>query len=90
MLDELPSTLKEEVLFFQYGSIIKRFNFFTSMTNNQFVWTTVKKLVKLAYDRNESIYIDNSISDSMYFIHKGIIKIYAENDFPFATYKIGE
>ena len=90
MLGELPSTLKEEVLFHQYGSIIKRFEFFTKMTNNQFVWATVKKLAKLAYDKNENIYIDNSISDCMYFIHKGQIKLYAENDYPFQACKMGE
>lgn len=28
MIKQLPSTLKEEVLFHQYGSIIKKFKFF--------------------------------------------------------------
>lgn len=45
-------------------------------------------LSKIAYDPNEIIYNDNSISDSMFFIHKGIVRLYAENDFSFAMFKV--
>lgn len=88
MIKQLPSTLKEEVLFHQYGSIIKTFKFFKDNLNNTFVWTTVKLLSKISYDQNEVIYNDNSISDSMFFIHKGIVKLYAENDFSFYIFKV--
>ena len=87
MVNELPPTLKEEVLFHQYGSIIKRFQFFKSQ-NNQFVWLTVKCLTKIAFDKSEIIYHDDSISDCMYFIHKGQVKLFADNDLSFANYRV--
>lgn len=88
MLNELPSTLKEEVMFHQYGAIIKKFHFFEKVNNNDFVWGAVKCLKKISFDKNDTIYFDDSISDCMYLIHKGFVKLYAENDFPFAVYRI--
>lgn len=87
MLNELPSTIKEEVQFHRYGSIIKKFQFFKKQTNNSFVWQVVKCLTKIAFEKNDVIYHDDSISDSMYLIHNGIIKLHAENDFPYAVYR---
>ena len=87
MLNELPSTIKEEVQFHRYGSIIKKFQFFKKSTNNSFVWQVVKCLTKIAFEKNDIIYHDDSISDSMYLIHNGIIKLHAENDFPYAVYR---
>ena len=86
MLNEIPSALKEQVMFNQYGSIIEKQEFFVKITNTQFVWAAVKKITKVSFDNNASIYIDNRIAESMYFIHRGKVKIYAENDFPYATF----
>lgn len=87
LVSELPSTIKEEVLFHQYGSIIKKFLFFKKQNNNEFVWLIVKQLDKIQFDKGDIIYHDNNISECMYLIHKGIVKLFAENDFPYAVYR---
>jgi len=32
--------------------------------------------------------MDDTNSDCMYLIHKGFVKLYAENGYPFANYRI--
>jgi hypothetical protein len=44
IVKELPPTLKEEVLFHQYGGIMFKFNFFESIGNNDFVWSILQKV----------------------------------------------
>ena len=44
MLNELPITLREEVLFHQYGAIILKFEFFEKLKNDDLAWDIVKHL----------------------------------------------
>jgi hypothetical protein len=39
IINELPPTLKEEVLFHKYGKIMFQFPFFEKIKNNDFVWS---------------------------------------------------
>ena len=87
LVDELPSTIKEEILFHQYGQLISRFDFFQTLQNNDFVWGILRNLSKTTYDKFDIIYKDNQIANAMYFIHKGYVKLYAENDYAFAVFR---
>lgn len=58
--------------------------------NSNFVWTTVKLLNKITYDFGEIIFRDNAAAESMYFIHKGIVRLYAENNYPFSKYNTND
>lgn len=45
---------------------------------------------KLEYNRRDKIYDDGAISESIYLIYKGTVKLYAENGYPFAIYRKGD
>jgi len=62
---------------------------FLQNLDNDITWGIVKKLKKTKYEHNDRIYVDGELSDSMFMIYKGNIKLYAENDFPFITYTSG-
>jgi hypothetical protein len=66
---ELPPTLKEEVLFHQYGKIMFKFAFFENINNNDFVWSILQKIIKISFDRGDVIYTDDKYANSMYLIH---------------------
>lgn len=78
MLNELPSTLKEEVFFHQFGSIIKKFDYFEKFRNNDLTWAIVKAFKKISFTPGDVIYADNSVADCMYFIHLGYVKLFTE------------
>lgn len=46
-------------------------------------WGIVKHLKKSKFEKTDVIYRDKSLSETIYFIYKGNVKLYAENDFPF-------
>jgi len=90
MIDELPSTLKEEVFYHQYGSLMLKLYFFQNLNeNSSFRWAVVRKLKKIKLDKTDDIYKDQDLADTMYLIHSGVVKIYAENGFAFATFRKG-
>ena len=67
---------------------MEKFDFFDELEIDC-AWNIVKNLKKIAYDKGNVIYHDQELSDTMFFIHKGIVKLYADNDFPFVTYEEG-
>lgn len=69
IIKELPPTLKEEVLFHQYGKIMFKFAFFENMGNNDFVWSILQKINKITFDRGDTIYTDDKYANSMYLIN---------------------
>ena len=57
--------------------------------NNDFVWSILQKIIKISFERGDVIYTDDKYANSMYLIHQGYVKLYAENDFPFAVFRVG-
>ena len=89
MINELTPTLKEDVLFNQFGFLIKSLEFFQDIKESQCWWNIAQLMQKIQYDGNDKIYQDGQISDTIYFIHKGTVKLYSDNGFPFANFKAG-
>ena len=87
MIGELPGTLKEEILFFKYGNIIQKYHFLNKVENYNFVWDILKDLKKISFDMSDSIYLDNALATGIYLIHKGYVRLFAENYMAFATYR---
>lgn len=58
IIKEIPATLKEEVLFHQYGTLMFSFSFFEKIGNNDFVWSMLQNIKKIHFDRNDIIYKD--------------------------------
>lgn len=44
---------------------------------------------KIRYEKGDKIYHDKDLSETLYLINKGHVKLYAENGFPFAAFKSG-
>ena len=90
LINELPPTLKEELYYHQFGSLIDNLAFLKDMDNNEITWGIVKKLKKIRYQRNDKIYHDKDLSETLFLIHKGTVKLIAENNFPFEMYRGGD
>jgi len=46
-------------------------------------------LKKSKFEKTDIIYRDTTLSEQIFFIYKGIIKLYAENNYPFYTFNNG-
>ena len=88
LIAELPMSLREDVQFHQYGTLIQNFPFFTELKNNQFVWEVAKTLTKCQFEARETVFVDETYSDCMYLIYKGSVRLYASNDLPFAHFRV--
>mgnify|MGYP000683143663 CR=1 FL=1 len=47
-------------------------------------------LKRIKVDKDDVIYLEGYFSEEIYYIKVGKVKIYAENGFPFASYKEGQ
>lgn len=90
MINELPPTLKEEVFFNQFGNLIQSLDFFNLLGDNECKWGLVREMSKLEYNKGDKIYNDQELADSIFLVYKGVVKLYAENGYPFAIYRKGE
>jgi CRP-like cAMP-binding protein len=50
----------------------------------------MKNLKQVTYEAHSQIYFDNSISECIYFVIQGKVKLVAENDYAFAHFNNGE
>lgn len=82
LINELPPTYKEEVFFHQYGNLVYDLQFLQELESDV-TWGIVKHLKKSKFEKTDVIYRDKSLSETIYFIYKGVVKLYAENDFSF-------
>ena len=87
-IDQLPATLKEEVLIHTYGkSVLYKYDFFNHIADSQFQWGLLKLLAKIRFNSGDTIYQDGNSASALYLISNGTVKLYAENDYPFAVYR---
>lgn len=47
----------------------------------------VRHLSKISFGQGDIIYADNELSETMYLINRGQVKLVAENAYAFKTYK---
>lgn len=83
MIQDLPGTLKEELIFHKFGGLIFKFHFLSKHGNNNFVWDILKNLTKLTLEMGDTIYMDKSFATTIYLIHNGYVKLIAENGHAF-------
>ena len=72
MIQDLPDALKEELIFHKFGNMIFKFHFLTKNGSSNLVWDMLKNLNKLTFDVNDTIYLDNSLANTIYLIHDGL------------------
>lgn len=78
MMEQLPSVLKEDVYFHQYGHLIEHSLFLQEFENSDVIWIIVRFLKKQQHELGDYVYRQNEISDNLYLIHSGNIRIYTE------------
>jgi CRP-like cAMP-binding protein len=83
MVNDLHPTLKEELFFYQYGDLIKKLDFIQNISHSECKWAIVRSLKKIMFGKGDLIYNDDYISESIYFIEIGQVRLYADNGFPF-------
>ena len=69
--------------------MIFKFHFFNKNGSSNLVWDMLKNLNKLTFDMNDTIYLDNSLANTIYLINEGYVKLFAENGFAFSSYRGG-
>jgi signal-transduction protein with cAMP-binding, CBS, and nucleotidyltransferase domain len=86
----MPSALKEDLMFFQYGTIIRTMTLFQHFNNYKFIWDILQNLNKSVFYKDTEIYKDGDLSDTMYFIQTGQVNLLNEKGYTFHSFKVGE
>jgi CRP-like cAMP-binding protein len=68
LVDEMPITLRDEVLQHQYQGLISTIEYLKGCDNSEFIWAFVQQLRKIKVDKNEVIYSIGEFSEEIYFI----------------------
>lgn len=90
MLNDLPISLKEEVLYYQHGSLVDSIKMLNECEENEFVWALVQQTQKIIYDKDDPIYWLGDYAGNFYLLEEGHVKLYAQNGFTFSSYKQGD
>jgi signal-transduction protein with cAMP-binding, CBS, and nucleotidyltransferase domain len=69
--------------------LIESLNFLQDLENDC-TWGIVRNLKKIRFEKGDKIYQDKELSETMFLIHKGTVKLYAENGYPFIQFKNGQ
>lgn len=90
LLAELPLVLREEVLYRQFGVLVETIKVLHDSTDNEFVWAVVQIATKIAFEKDDTIYLQGDFSENMYMIFKGRVSLYAQNGYVFTSYSEGD
>jgi len=71
LLAELPTSLREEVLYRQFGVLVETIKFLRDSTDNEFIWAVVQIANKISFEKDDTIYWLNDFSENIYMIFKG-------------------
>lgn len=52
MINEIPPTLKEELIFYQYGKLVEQLEILQDIRDNDCIWAILQKLSKAIFDKN--------------------------------------
>ena len=56
LLNVLPTSLREEVLYHQFGSLVEVVKMFNTSDDNEFVWEIAQNSQKMRFDKDDPIY----------------------------------
>ena len=90
LFDGLNPTLKEELFFHQFADKIDQYDLFCNINNQDCKLSLMKRLEKITYEAHSQIYLDSTLTDSIFFVIQGKVKLVAENNFAFAHFNAGE
>jgi CRP-like cAMP-binding protein len=96
LLNDLPASLRSEVVKHTHGTIINRIHFFKDQ-NLDFLWAILPMLRPISIQAKDIIYSHGDHSDEVYFIQEGRVRLftlikdshYPEVQIPFKAYGEG-
>ena len=68
LINELPITLRDEVLQHQFQGLMTSLEFLRTCKNTEFIWALVQMLKKIKVDKGDVIYVDGEFSEEIFFI----------------------
>jgi hypothetical protein len=78
-LNDLPASLRSEVVSHTHGEIIKKINFFKERKKDpDFLWAILPLLRPIKLMPLDQLYTVGDHPDEIYFIKKGRIKLYID------------
>ena len=77
LIDTLPFTLKNTILFTMYQSVIKNFKFFKKNDNSEFIAEILINFIPIISKRNEFLIYEGEIVEEIIFIKDGKISMNA-------------
>ena len=80
LIDTLPFTLKNNILFSMYKSCIKNFKFFKKNENSEFIATILTNFIPVVSKKNEFLIYEGQMVEEIIFIKDGRIGLNAAID----------
>ena len=77
LIDTLPFTLKNTILFTMYKSVIKKFKFFKNNDNSEFIARVLTNFIPKISKKNEFLIYEGEIVEEIIFIKDGKISLNA-------------
>ena len=80
LVTNLPYTLKNQIMFIIYGSIIKKFIFFKDCENSDFILRVLTSFIPLSTKKGAIILQEGEIIDNIVFVREGRLSLVATID----------
>ena len=80
LVTNLPYTLKNQIMFIIYGSIIKKFKFFKDCENSDFILRVLTSFIPLSTKQGAFIIQEGDIIDNIVFVREGRLSLVATID----------
>ena len=80
LVTNLPYTLKNQIMFIIYGSIIKKFIFFKDCENSDFILRVLTSFIPLTTKKGAVILQEGEIIDNIVFVREGRLSLVATID----------
>ena len=80
LVTNLPYTLKNQIMFIIYGSIIKKFKFFKDCENSDFILRVLTSFIPLSTKKGAFIIQEGDIIDNIVFVREGRLSLVATID----------
>ena len=88
LVTNLPYTLKNQIMFIIYGSIIKKFKFFKDCENSDFILRVLTAFIPLSTKKGAFIIQEGEIIDNIVFVREGRLSLVATIDLDSPTASI--
>ena len=75
LIDNLPFTLKNNLLFSMYTEELKKFNYFKGISNTSFLSEVLYNFNPLICKKNEILLNENDIIEDIYFVREGRLSL---------------